>query len=76
MDSRWLAATSSRAARVLPRNHVRAPLERPAGAAALCLEYATGGGREAAAGINHLPLESVGAFTERFIRYFDRDSSS
>ena len=34
---------------------VRAPLERPAGAAALCLEYATGGGREAAAGINHLP---------------------
>ena len=55
---------------------VRAPLERPAGAAALCLEYASGGGREAAAGINHLPLDSVGAFTERFIRYFDRDSSS
>ncbi len=55
---------------------VRAPLERPAGAAALCLEYATGGGREAAAGINHLPMNSVGAFTERFIRYFDRDSSS
>ena len=55
---------------------VRAPLERPAGAAALCLEYATGGGREAAAGINHLPMDSVGAFTERFIRYFDRDSSS
>ena len=55
---------------------VRAPLERPAGAATLCLDYATGGGREAAAGINHLPMESVGAFTERFIRYFDRDSSS
>jgi hypothetical protein len=53
---------------------VRAPLERPAGAAELCLEYATGGGREAAAGINHLPMERVGAFTERFIRYFDRDS--
>jgi len=60
---------------------VRAPLERPAGAAALCLEYETGGGREAAAGINHLPMENVGAFTERFIRYFfiegcGRDSSS
>jgi hypothetical protein len=55
---------------------VRAPLERPAGAATLCLDYATGGGREAAAGINHLPMESVGAFTERFIRYFDTDSSS
>jgi hypothetical protein len=49
---------------------VRAPLERPAGAAALCLEYATGGGREAAAGINHLPLESIGAFTERFLTHF------
>jgi hypothetical protein len=50
---------------------VRAPLARPAGAAALCLEYETGGGREAAAGINHLPLERVGAFTERFLTYFD-----
>lgn len=55
---------------------VRAPLERPSGAAALCLEYATGGGREAAAGINHLPMEAVGAFAERFIRYFCRGSSS
>jgi hypothetical protein len=53
---------------------IRAPLERPSGAAALCLEYETGGGREAAAGINHLPMETVGAFTERFIQYFCRDS--
>ena len=51
---------------------VRAPLERPAGAAALCLEYATGGGREAAAGINHLPVDSVGGFTERFLRHFEK----
>jgi hypothetical protein len=51
---------------------VRAPLQRPAGAAALCLEYATGGGREAAAGINHLPLEKVGAFTERFLGHFEK----
>ena len=49
---------------------VRAPLERPAGAAALCLEYPTGGGREAAAGINHLPMDNVSAFTERFLAYF------
>lgn len=55
---------------------VRAPLQRPAGAAALCLDFATGGGREAAAGINHLPMESVGDFTKRFIRHFCRDSSS
>ena len=53
---------------------VRAPLERPAGAAALCLEYPTGGGREAAAGINHLPTDRVGGFTERFLRYFDTES--
>lgn len=53
---------------------VRAPLERPAGAAALCLEYETGGGREAAAGINHLPMDSIGVFTDRFLRYYGRDS--
>jgi hypothetical protein len=52
---------------------VRAPLERPAGAAALCLEFPTGGGREAAAGINHLPADGVGGFTERFLRYFDTE---
>lgn len=55
---------------------VRAPLERPAGAAALCLGFPTGGGREAAAGINHLPMASVGDFTERFIRCFCPDTSS
>ena len=54
---------------------VRAPAARPSGAAALCLDYATGGGREAAAGINHLPMDSVGDFADRFIRYFDRGST-
>jgi hypothetical protein len=49
---------------------VRAPLERPAGAAALCLGFPTGGGREAAAGINHLPMDGVDAFTERFMTHF------
>jgi hypothetical protein len=50
---------------------VRAPLERPRGAAAFCLEYPTGGGREAAAGINHLPMHEAGAFADRFIRHFE-----
>ena len=54
---------------------VRAPLERPSGCAALCLEFPTGGGREGAAGINHLPLESVDAFAERFIRHFGTGST-
>ena len=54
---------------------VRAPLERPSGCAALCLEFPTGGGREAAAGINHLPLESVDAFADRFIRHFGTGST-
>jgi hypothetical protein len=51
---------------------VRAPLSRPTGAAALCLGYPTGGGREAAAGINHLPAEDLPAFTERFLAHFAR----
>lgn len=49
---------------------VRAALARPRGAAALCLGYATGGGREAAAGINHLPLEEVERFAARFVAHF------
>jgi hypothetical protein len=49
---------------------VRAPLARPTGAAALCLGYPTGGGREAAAGINHLPLEEIERFTAGFMAHF------
>jgi hypothetical protein len=40
------------------------------GADALCREFATGGGREAAAGINHLPADRLGAFRRRFERAF------
>ncbi|HEV3009120.1 MAG TPA: acetyltransferase [Burkholderiales bacterium] len=82
MANRLARAAPARAHAMLSPNSsggmqvsVRAPLERPAGAAALCLDYATGGGREAAAGINHLPMQSVGDFTDRFIRHFDRDST-
>jgi hypothetical protein len=49
---------------------VRAPLARPTGAAALCLQFPTGGGREAAAGINHLPQDQLERFTERFVSHF------
>jgi hypothetical protein len=61
---------------ILPRGNafqvsVRAPLERPRGAAALCRQFATGGGREGAAGINHLPAEELERFTARFMAHFD-----
>lgn len=49
---------------------VRAPLARPTGAAALCLGFAGGGGREAAAGINHLPMDEVALFTSRFLAHY------
>jgi hypothetical protein len=44
---------------------VRAPLERRRGAAELCRQFG-GGGREAAAGIDHLPQADL----ERFVRAF------
>jgi hypothetical protein len=45
---------------------VRAPLERPHGADALCRQFETGGGRTAAAGIDTLPASDL----ERFARAF------
>ena len=41
---------------------VRAPIKDCAGADALCRRFATGGGRAAAAGINHLPREALPEF--------------
>ena len=49
---------------------VRAPLARPAGADALCREFATGGGRTSAAGIDDLPPEAVPDFMRRLERAF------
>lgn len=51
---------------------VRCALERPCGAAAFCRRYASGGGREAAGGINCLPAEALAAFAEDFLRHFAR----
>ena len=49
---------------------VRAPLEHPRGAAALCRAYPSGGGREGAAGINHLPARELERFAARFLTHF------
>ena len=45
---------------------VRAPLNNKQGAATLCRQFATGGGREAAAGINDLPADKLQEFIDRF----------
>jgi hypothetical protein len=49
---------------------VRAPLTRPDGADALCREFATGGGRKAAAGINALADTDYDRFVARFCAAF------
>lgn len=45
---------------------VRAPLANKQGAAGLCRRFPTGGGREAAAGINALPAHQLTEFLEAF----------
>ncbi len=44
---------------------VRAPLSNKTGADALCMEFPTGGGRKAAAGINGLPADMLDTFLDR-----------
>ena len=45
---------------------VRAPLDDKRGADELCRQFPTGGGRAAAAGINALPADQLGAFVDAF----------
>lgn len=45
---------------------VRAPLNNPTGADTLCSRFPSGGGRKAAAGINHLPAPQLDAFIAAF----------
>ncbi len=52
---------------------VRAPLAAPRGADTLCRAFPTGSGRSAAAGINHLPRESLPEFIRAFGRAFGAD---
>lgn len=49
---------------------VRASLINPQGADVLCLQFDTGGGRKAAAGINHLPTDSLDYFVTSFKQHF------
>ncbi len=53
---------------------VRSPLENPIGADVLCREFPTGGGRQAAAGINQLPDGDVEKFIEKFESIFKNGS--
>jgi hypothetical protein len=48
------------------RVSVRAPLDTKQGADRLCREFPSGGGRQAAAGINELPQERYDDFVDRF----------
>lgn len=49
---------------------LRAPLSNKQGAGDICVQFDTGGGRAAAAGINRLPIESLGKFIELVSNYY------
>jgi single-stranded DNA-specific DHH superfamily exonuclease len=49
---------------------VRAPLTKPTGADDLCSTFATGGGRQSAAGINELPAEQLPIFINAFVQHY------
>jgi hypothetical protein len=52
------------------RVSMRAPRDAPTGCAGLAREFPTGGGREAAAGIDRLPVAELERFLERFHAVF------
>ncbi|MCW9024544.1 MAG: acetyltransferase [Gammaproteobacteria bacterium] len=52
------------------RVSVRAPLDNRSGADVLCRAFPTGGGRQAAAGINELPQDMYDNFVEAFTQAF------
>jgi hypothetical protein len=49
---------------------VRAPLSNSTGADELCSAFPTGGGRKAAAGINHLPGDQLNIFIKKFEDFY------
>ena len=49
---------------------VRAPLQTKTGADTLCRQFETGGGRQAAAGINELPDTEIDNFIKIFNQHF------
>lgn len=52
---------------------VRAPLSNKTGAADLCKQFPTGGGRAAAAGINDLPRDQFQRFIETFSQFYSAE---
>ena len=52
------------------RVSLRAPLTNKQGADTICIQFPTGGGRSAAAGINYLPAELVSKFIETVKLYY------
>jgi len=53
------------------RISVRAPIANKMGADELCMQFPTGGGRKAAAGINDLPADMLDDFMAAFQRKYD-----
>jgi len=51
---------------------VRAPLNNKTHADELCASFKTGGGRKAAAGINHLPIAELATFITRFEQIYNQ----
>ncbi|MBT4522092.1 MAG: DHH family phosphoesterase [Halieaceae bacterium] len=49
---------------------VRAPLSNKSGADELCMQFPTGGGRKAAAGINELPADMLAQFIDTFAKFY------
>lgn len=49
---------------------VRAPLNNKTGADELCMQFPTGGGRKAAAGINDLPADMLQQFIDAFADFY------
>jgi hypothetical protein len=77
MANRLATASPERAHALLAPNasgdftvSVRAPKKRPTGADELCRRFPTGGGRQAAAGINRLPPADVSAFLTEFSGFY------
>lgn len=52
---------------------VRAPLNNKSGADDLCRQFETGGGRKAAAGINHMPEDDFVKFEKAFLKAFSQE---
>ena len=68
------AATTAAVGRTGAGPWTRAPKQRREGADTLCLQFATGGGRAGAAGINHLAEADLDRFVEAFRSTFPNAS--